>query len=110
MAQTSRPNTITVSRWKVVNDSRTSSGKLTQRNTTVARSTPPNAIAAIRTPRGRKVTGRLGAAVAPGSEAAGMDVGGDDAPGTDVEQLVHDPLGLVPRHHGAHRHPALAMQ
>ena len=39
-----------------------------------------------------------------------MDVGEEDAPRAEVVQLVHQPLGAVPRHHRPDRDPALAMQ
>ena len=39
-----------------------------------------------------------------------MDVGEQDAAGTEVVELVHQPLGAGPRDHRAHGDPALAMQ
>ena len=38
-----------------------------------------------------------------------MDVREQDAAGTELVELVHQPLGTLPRHHRADRDPALAM-
>ena len=73
-----------------------------QSSAVIATSAPPAARPAIRGPRGRHVTGRAGTA----SESAGMDVGGQDAAGTDLVEVVHHPVHLVAGDHRAHRGPS----
>src|SRR4051794_15981779 len=106
-----RPSAITVPRWKPVNFAWVSASKPTHASAHTTSRPAPRTVPAIRTPNGRHVCGKVGSAGAAGrSEPAGMDVGEQDAAGTDVEQLVHQSLGAVARDHRADRDPALAMK
>src|SRR4051812_27022378 len=95
--------------WKTVNAARVSAAKDHQAKATTTASMVPSPVAAMRTPRGRQVCGS-GTVAGGRSESAGMDVGQQDAPGTDVEERVHQPLGARTRNHGANGDPALTME
>src|SRR3954451_135301 len=99
-------------RSSTVNWARVAASKANQTTTTIAISRPPSTPTAMRTPKGRQVCGSDGASTRPdpGSEPAGMDVGQQDGPRTDLVEVVHQLLGAVPRDHGAYGDPALAMQ
>ena len=56
-------------------------GKVNQTTAATRTSSAQNPYTAIRTPNGRNV---CGSATGSGSEAAGMDVRGQDAPGAEV--------------------------
>src|SRR4051794_24355779 len=95
-----------VIRSRVVNCARISSSIASQNATHTARSIAPSTPTAMRTPNGRQVCGSVGAAVRPEpdsprleSESAGMDVGEQDGPRTDLVEVVHQLLGAVPRDH-----------
>src|SRR3954447_12019676 len=100
----------TVMRCSGVKLSRASCGSVSHTATRVTSSMTPKPAAANITPIGRKRSGRDGRSRPDGSEPAGMDVGGEDPPGTDLVELVHDLLRAVARHHRADRHPPLAVQ
>src|SRR3954451_5593843 len=85
-----------------VNEARTCAGNCTQITVQSEISITARTVATTRTPRGRNLTGR--------SEAAGMDVGGEDAAGADVVEVVHHVLRAGPRQHRADRDPALPVQ
>ena len=50
------------------------------------------------------------AAVGRRSDAARVDVGGEDGPGADVPELVHDPLRLEPGDHDADGDPSFGVK
>src|SRR3954468_8775078 len=90
----------------MVNSSRISGGNASHMAPVSTRSSTPTTEMTTRTPRGRHGCGsRTGR-----SESAGMYVRGGGAAGPEVEQLVHDPLGIVARHHRTYGDPAFAPQ
>src|ERR1700712_1270373 len=108
-----------VARSRKLNCARVESSKANQTKAMIPSSSPPSTQTATRTPKGRHVCGRLGAGVRlgpgpgssprPASESAGMDVGEQDRPRTDLVEVVHQLLRAVPRDHRAYGDPALAM-
>src|SRR5262245_37063652 len=98
---------MSVATWNGVNAERVLASNEKNAKTTTTNSMVPSPPAARRTPSGRQACGSV---TGDGSEAAGMDVGEQDAARSDVEELVHQSLGPGAWHHGANGHPALPMK
>ena len=94
-----------MSRWnqlKVALDSSSSRNQITPKTATMQ---PPITAVIIAMIRGWKVHNGV-----TGSDPAGVDVGGEDRPGTDLPELVHDALCFGPGHHHADGDPAFPMK
>src|SRR3954454_14100271 len=103
------PSITSVSFSNGVNRLRRSSPSAIHAAPQTASSPSPATTPTRRTPNGRHVCATTAPAGAL-SEAAGMDVGDQDAPGTEVVELAHQPLGAVARHHHPYGAPAVPMK